>query len=169
MKKYKLSDHQKVLSTPHTSTSSMWKSQFKESLSVFPKVFVGAEHPFSKFLFINIPYFKPIPIPKPWSLSRYTKKSFLVVHWYTYGSLESPLNVKINIQPRPVLPNSILSTKKAPIILPLYYLIKKIAGSTFFTLLINVVKALPSLRAEKVLCQLYNLYKSGNFLAKFQK
>jgi hypothetical protein len=36
----------------------------------------------------------------------------------------------MNIYPLPVLPAYMLSTKKAPKILPLYYLIKRMAGST---------------------------------------
>lgn len=97
-------------------------------MSLFPKVLVLAELPFSKVRSINIPYFIPIPIPIPLSLSRFTKNSFFVVHSYIYGTLESPLKVKINIYPLPVFPASMLSTKNAPKIFPLYSFINKIAG-----------------------------------------
>lgn len=63
----------------------------------------------------------------------------------------------MNIYPRPVLPLSMLSTIKAPRILPLYSLIKIIAGSMFLVLLRKVLKALPSRLAEKAFCQLYSL------------
>lgn len=129
---------QNELSIPQYQISSMRKSSFSDSLSVFPNVLVAAELPFSRFLFIKSPYFTPIPIPIPWSFYKYTKKSFLVVHPYTYGYFESPLKVKMNIQPLPVLPASMLSTKKAPKMLPLYSLINKIAGSTSLILFKNV-------------------------------